>query len=225
MHARCMFPEAPAGSIPCTGNAASPAPDSCARGSAFSPILWWLTASARHMLWYVTFWLSCSLQVELDAAGAGDASQLVFAAEPDSEQVVVGALAPAAASPDSSQLLAPGTAVQLQGRASGVSQRHVDTNGSSLVNITLTGLPANYSDAAVACAFLPQDRVQPLEAESLQVGTLRDASQLALGGRHASMLEVQLLYIIIRVGVKTTWHVRRQRKKSLRGTSTKESGQ
>ncbi len=45
-----------------------------------------------------------------------------------------------------------------------------DSNGSSVVNITLTGLPANYTDAAVACAFLPLDHVQPLEAEALLVG-------------------------------------------------------
>ena len=63
---------------------------------------------------------------------------------------------------------ADGGTAQLQGAATDVSQQHADENGGSHVNITLSGLPANYSDATAACAFPPLADVQRLETLSLQ---------------------------------------------------------
>ena len=39
----------------------------------------------------------------------------------------------------------------------------------SVVNITLSGLPTNYSQAAVACVFTPYNAVKALESAALQV--------------------------------------------------------
>lgn len=115
-------------------------------------------------------------QVQLEVASAGDSSQLVFSAAPGGEELISRLSAPApgaeaavAADPAANPApLQPGSSIALRGRVGGLSQQHADTNGSSTVNITLTGLPANYSDAAVVCAFVLLDHVQPLETEALQ---------------------------------------------------------
>ena len=73
------------------------------------------------------------------------------------------------AEPSSKQVAtADGGTEQLQGAATDVSQQHANENGGSHVNITLSGLPANYSDVTAACAFPPLADVQRLETLSLQ---------------------------------------------------------
>ncbi len=136
---------------------------------------WSPAASARHSPGTSLLGLPRRLQVQLEAA-SGDSSQLVFSAAPGGEELIARLSAPApgaeaavAADPAANPApLQPDSSVALRGRVGGLSQQHADTNGSSAVNITLTGLPANYSDAAVACAFVLLDHVQPLEAEALQ---------------------------------------------------------
>ena len=100
-----------------------------------------------------TLSLVCSAQAQLDAASATSSYQLAFAAAPGGEEVAeLQLLAPELQGPGPPgvpsaallPLVANGSEVALLGRVGAVSQRHADSNGSSVLNVTLTGLPTNY---------------------------------------------------------------------------------
>lgn len=133
-------------------------------------------------------------QAQLDASSAGDSQALTLTAAPapaaDLEVLSRGPsteLRQSEAAPGSEPSSEPlstanGGLAQLQGAVSAVSQRHADANGSSHVNITLSGLPANYSKAAAACSYVPLGDLERLEAQSLQVScvTIAEVSEYQL---------------------------------------------
>jgi hypothetical protein len=136
-----------------------------------------------------------SMQARLDASTAGTSHQQTLAAAvapaPASDAgTAAAAQGPAAelllrtgaapgAEPSSEQVATPdGGTAQLQGAATAVLQQHADEKGGSHVNITLTGLPANYSDATAACAFPALADVQRLETLSLQASLLTHLAAL-----------------------------------------------
>lgn len=128
-------------------------------------------------------------QVHLDASTAGSSQQQTLSAAvapapaPDTG-TAAAAQGPAAelalrtgaalgAEPSSEQVAtADGDTAQLQGAVAALSQQHADENGGSHVNITLSGLPANFSDVTAVCAFPALADVQRLETQSLQASLL-----------------------------------------------------
>lgn len=120
------------------------------------------------------------MQTWLDASSASGASQLTLAAAPAAGQDAappasapakerLGGQAGPEPGPSSEPQMASGTLVQPHGQVAALSQQHPDSNGSSAVNITISGLPANYSQMAAACAFVPLGDVQSLQSQSSQV--------------------------------------------------------